>query len=97
VLEAPVPVLRHLRAAGGEVLEDLLDGLLVDHLAQSDTFGVLGGDVHGHVVVIDLDREVLANLAEHVLLLTLHDRPCPVVRIHHLVADLVQAQSPLRP
>src|SRR6185503_13519125 len=42
------------------------------------------------VDVAGLDLEVLALLAENFLLLALHDRACTVVRIHHLVADLVQ-------
>src|SRR5205823_8549805 len=53
------------------------------------TLGVVGGDVHRHVVMQDLDREVFALLAQNVLLLALHDRACTVVRVHHLVADLV--------
>src|SRR5207244_10339190 len=40
----------------------------------------------------DLDRQVLALLAEHLSPLPLHNRACSVVRIHHLVADLVQAR-----
>src|SRR5712691_8642862 len=42
VLEAPVPVLRHLRAAAGEGLQNLVDHLLVDHFSQADGVGVLG-------------------------------------------------------
>src|SRR5205823_12956666 len=58
--------------------------------------GVLRRDVDGHVVVQDLDRQVLALLAEHVAPFLLHNRACPVVWIHHLVADFVQAR-PFRP
>src|SRR5205807_6268390 len=86
------PVLRHLRAAAGQSLDDDLDHVLADHLPETDLFGVLRGDVDGHVVVQDLDRQVLALLTEHVAPFLLHDRACPVVRIHHLVADFVQAR-----
>jgi len=39
--------------------------------------------------VEDLDREVLAALAEHLLLLLLQDLARPVVRIDDVVPDLV--------
>jgi hypothetical protein len=39
--------------------------------------------------VKDLDREVLARLAEHLLLLLLEDLPGAVMRVDDLVADLV--------
>src|SRR4051794_15688304 len=94
VLEAPVPVLGHLGAAAGEGLEHLVDHLLVDHLAQTDGVGVLGRDVHRHVVVEDLDRHVLPLLPEHCAGFFLYNGACTVVRIHHLVADLVQADPP---
>ena len=45
-------------------------------------------DHHGHVVVEDLDREVLALLAEHLLLLLLEDLARAVVRVDDVVADL---------
>src|SRR5207245_1715189 len=92
VLEAAVPVLGHLRAAAGERLDDDLDHVLADHLPEADLLGVLGRNVDGHVVVQDLDRQVLALLAEDLTLFLLYDRTCPVVRIHHLVADFVQAR-----
>jgi hypothetical protein len=38
----------------------------------------------------DLDRQVLALGPQNLALLLLYDRACPVVRIHHLVADLEQ-------
>src|SRR5262249_20058941 len=50
-------------------------------------------DHHGHVVVQDLDRQDLACLAKNFLLFTLDDGARPVVRVHHLVADLVQTDS----
>jgi hypothetical protein len=43
--------------------------------------------------VKDLNREVFAFLSEHLARLFLHDSACPVVRIHHLVADLVQRRA----
>src|SRR5262249_44844198 len=48
-----------------------------------------------HVVVQNLDRQVFPLLTEHCAGLLLHDGTCTVVRIHHLVADLVQAEPPL--
>jgi hypothetical protein len=39
--------------------------------------------------VKDLDGEVLALLAENLLLLLLHDLAGSVMRVDHLVADLV--------
>src|SRR5919198_1360662 len=83
VLEATVPVLRHLRAAAGEGLHDDLDHVFADHLPEAYLLGVLRRHVHGHVVVQDLDREVLTLLAEDLALFLLHDRPSPVVWIHH--------------
>src|SRR5262249_31017415 len=56
---------------------------------------ILGRDVHRHVVVQDLDRQVFPLLTEDCAGLFLHDGACTVVRIHHLVADLVQADPPL--
>ena len=50
--------------------------------------GVLARDHDGHVVVEDLDREVLALLAEDLLLLLLEDLAGAVVRIDDVVADL---------
>src|SRR5436190_4785959 len=92
VLEAAVPVLRHLRAATGQRFDDDLDHVFADHLAEPDLLGVLRGDVDRHVVVQDLDRQVLAFLTEHLALFLLYDRACPVVWVHHLVADFVQAR-----
>src|SRR3989441_653962 len=63
VLEAAVPVLRHLRAGALEGLQHLLDHHFVDDAAKSDRLGVLARNVDGHVVVEDLDREVFALLA----------------------------------
>src|SRR5205823_212317 len=80
--------------AAGQGLEDDLHHVLVDHLAQTDLLGVFGRHVDGHVVVEDLDGQVLPALTEDLPLLLLHDRACPVVRIHHFVTDVVQAASP---
>src|SRR4051794_7939204 len=88
VLEAPVPVLRHLRHVGAEDREDLLDRVLVDHAAQAGLAGVRARDHDGHVVMKDLDREVLAHLAEDVLLFLLDHLAGPMMGIDHVVADL---------
>ena len=65
-----------------------LHGLLVDHPAQAREGGVLGRDPHGHVVVEDLDREVLAALAEHLHLLLLQHLARAVVGVDDVVAEL---------
>ncbi len=88
VLEPPVPVLRHVRALVLEERHDLLQRLLVDHAPQPRDGGVLGRDHHGHVVVEDLDRQVLTTLPEDVLHLLLEHLARPVVRIDDAVADL---------
>ncbi len=87
VLEAPVPVLGHLGALVLKHGEHLLDRLLVDHATQSSQRGVLGRNHHGHVVVEDLDREVLAALAEHLFLLLAQDPSGPMMRIDDAVAN----------
>ena len=94
VLEAAVPVLRHLGRPARERLDDLVDRSLVDDRSQSDPLRVLARHVHGHVVVEDLDREVLARLAQNLALFLPHDCACAVVRIHHLVADVEQEGLP---
>ena len=94
VLEAAVPVLRHLGLTRRESLDDGVDQVLVDHSPQTDLLRILDGDVHRHVVVQDLDREVLAGLTQDLALLLFHDRACTVVRIHHLVANVEQASLP---
>ena len=87
VLEPAVPVLRHVRDVVPQHVEHLLDGLLVDDASQSCERGVLGRDHHGHVVVQDLDREVLAALPEHLLdLLRLHLTRA-MVRVDDVVAQ----------
>ena len=48
------------------------------------------GDHDRHVVVEDLDRQVLAPLPEDLLQLLLDDVARTVMRVHDLVADLVQ-------
>ena len=78
-----VPILQH-------------DGyfLLADHAAEADRVGVFGRHLHRHVVVQDLDRQVLALRAKNLARLLLDDRPGTVVRVYDLVADLVQAVLP---
>ena len=87
VLVATAPVLGHLGGVAAQDLEDLVDDVRLDDLAQAGAIGVLDGDHDGHVVVEDLDGEVVALLAEHVFLLDLHDLAGAVVRIHDLVSD----------
>jgi hypothetical protein len=55
--------------------------------------GVLAGNHHGHVVVKDLDRQVVPLLAEEVLGLLLEHHPSPVVRIDDVVAYVVVARD----
>src|ERR1700712_921029 len=88
VLETPVPVLRHLRDIVGKNGQDLLDGILVDHAPQAGLAGVLARDHDGHVVVEDLDRQVLAYLAKNVLLFLLDHLAGPMMGVDHVVADL---------
>src|SRR5205814_9650382 len=76
----------------GERREAGRDHVLADDLPETHLLGVLRRHVDGHVVVQDLDRQVLALLAENLALFLLYDRTCPVVWIHHLVADFVQAR-----
>jgi len=88
VLEAPVPVLGHF---GEVVLQDrqhLLDHLLVDDPAQTGDPGVLARDHDRHVVVQDLDGEVVALGPEHLAHLLLHHDAGAVMRIDDLVAAL---------
>src|SRR5262245_47683419 len=94
VLEAAVPVLGHRRPAPAQRLQHLLDRGLVDDLAEADPVGVLGRHVDRHVVVENLNREVLAFLAQHLSLVFLDHGACSVVWIHDLIADLVQARPP---
>ena len=65
-----------------------LIGLLVDDPAQTGLARVLARDHDGHVVVEDLDREVLLLLTEDVLVLLLDDLPGAVMRVDDGVADL---------
>ena len=94
VLVATAPVLGHLGGVAAQHLEDLLDDVGLDDLAQAGAVGVLDRDHDGHVVVEDLDGEVLAQLTEHFLLLDLHDLAGAVMRIHDLVADWYNVLKP---
>ena len=89
VLEAPVPVLRHLAHVVAKHGQHLCHGLLADHAPETRAARVLTRDHDGHVVVEDLDRQVLALLAQHLLLLLLQDLARPMMRIHDVVPDLV--------
>ena len=88
VLVATAPVLGHLGGVAAQDVEDLVDDVGRDDLAQTGAVGVLDRDHDRHVVVEDLDGEVLALLAEHFLLLDLHDLAGAVMRIDDLIADL---------
>jgi hypothetical protein len=89
VLEATVPVLGHLGNVVGENRDHLLHLLLVDHAPQTGDTRVLAGHHHGHAVVEDLDREVVAFLPEQRLRFLLQHHSGAVMRIDDLVADLV--------
>src|SRR5437588_6183570 len=90
VLEPAVPVLRHLADVVAQHRKHSRDVLLADHSPQACPPRAVARHHHGHVVVKDLDREVLARLAEHLLLLLLQDLARPVMWIDHLVAHLVR-------
>jgi hypothetical protein len=64
--------------------------LLVDDLAQADPVGVLGRHVDGHVVVQDLDRQILALLPEDRPAFLLDHRASAMVGIDDLIAEFVQ-------
>src|SRR5262249_45316459 len=88
VLEPAVPVLGHLGDLVGEDPDHLLDLLLVDHAPKPGPAGVLARDHDGHVVVQDVDGQVVPLLAHQVLGLLLQDHARTVVRIDDVVADL---------
>src|SRR4051795_3423987 len=88
VLEAPVPVLRHLRDLVGEDVCDLLDFFLVDDSSQARLAGVFAGDHHRQFVVEDLDREVLTLLPHQLAGLFGHYQARTMMRIDNLVAHL---------
>src|SRR4051812_24602889 len=88
VLEPAVPVLGHLGQLVLQHGEDLLHGLLVDDAPEAGDAGVLARDHDGHVVVQDLDGEVLALLTEHLLQFLLEDLPRAMVGVDDVVADL---------
>ena len=88
MLEAAVPVLRHVRHLAGQHGYHLLDLFAVDDPAQARPVGVLAGHHDGHVVVQDLDCQVVPLLAEEVLGLLHEHHPSPVVWIHDVVADV---------
>jgi hypothetical protein len=88
VLEPAIPVLGHLRTLVLKHAEHLLDRLLVDHAAQTGQRGILGRDHHGHVVVQDLDCQVLALVTEYVLHFLAEHLAGAVVGIDDVVADL---------
>src|SRR5262245_16643442 len=96
VLEPAVPVLRHLGDLVGQDPDHLLHLLLVDHSSQARTVGVLAGDHHCHVVVKDVDGQVVPLLTHQVFRFLLQDNACPVVRINDVVAFLEVADGRLQ-
>jgi hypothetical protein len=91
VLEPAVPVLRHIGDVIREYPDHLLDLLRVDDPAQTRPVGVLARDHHRHVVVEDVDGEVVALLSHQVLGLALQDHSCAVMRIDDVVSNLESA------
>src|SRR5665647_1396693 len=87
VLVATAPVLGHLGGVAAQDLDDLVDDVRPDDFAQAGTIGVLDRDHDGHVVVQDLDREVVTLLPEHFFLLDLRDLARTVMRVDDLVTD----------
>src|SRR5919108_1513545 len=94
VLEPAIPVLGHLRGTSGEGPHHHRHRPLVYHLTQPHSLCVLARNVDGHVVVQDLNRQVLTRLAKYLTLLLANDSPRPVVWIDHLVAYVEQASLP---
>jgi hypothetical protein len=88
VLEPAVPVLGHLRDFVAQHVENLFDGLLVDHPAQAREGRVLGRDADRHVVVEDLDRQILAAFAEDLHLLLLEHLAGAVMGVDDVIAEL---------
>ena len=88
VLVAPGPVGRHPRLLLAKDGEDLLDLFVVDDLPQADLFGVVAGDHQRQVAVGEPQDEVLAGLAEDLLLLPLLDHGCAVMGVDDLVTDV---------
>src|SRR5881394_3170284 len=88
VLEAPVPVLRHVRDVIGEDACDLFDFDLVDDPPQTCPAGIFARDHHGEFVVEDLDREVFTLLPHQLPRFFLHHQAGAMMRIDDLVALL---------
>ena len=63
-------------------------GFLVDDPAEPGSVSVLTRDHHGHVVVEDVDGQVVAAFSHQVLGLLLQDHACAVMRIDDVVTDL---------
>ena len=61
--------------------------------AEPGPVRVLAGHHHGHVVVQDVDRQVVPLLSHQVLCLPLQDHPRTVVRIDDVVAYVVVARD----
>jgi hypothetical protein len=85
VLEAAVPVLRHLAAVALQHADDLVDRLLGDDRTKACPIRAVRRDHDRHVLVRDLNRQVFALVTEFLL----DDRPRPVMRVDDLVPDFV--------
>ena len=94
VLVAPAPVLGHLRGVAVQHRQHIIDHIRGDDLAQARTVGGVDRDHDGHVVVQDLDGEVLAQLTADFHVLDLHDLARAMMRVDDLIADSVQDQPP---
>ena len=69
--------------------QDLLHRFVVDYAPEARPARVLARNHHGHVVVKDLDGQVLALLTEDLLHLLLEDLPRPMVGVDDVIADVV--------
>src|SRR5215217_1937516 len=86
VLEAAVPVLGHVRNLAGQHPDHLLNLFARDHPSQSRPVGVLARHHDRHVVVQDLDGQIVPLLAQEILGLLLQHNTRPVVRVDDVVA-----------
>src|SRR4051794_21679864 len=77
VLEAPIPVFRHLRDVVREDVGDFFDFDLVDDPAKAGNARVLTRNHHREFVVEDLDREVVTLLPHQLPALFLQHDSCP--------------------
>jgi hypothetical protein len=95
VLEAEGPAPRHLGDLVGEDADHLLDLLPVDDAAKASRVGVLAGHHHGHPVVEDLNRQVVAVLSEEFLGFLFDHDARAVLRVDDVVSNLEVARRSL--